>query len=87
MQAKAYKYQGYTADAVQVTAEMRRNLGPFPEWALPRLKATKTEKIGNSERIYLDNIAVMDGDWILKRSDGRMLVFPDELFKATYGAP
>lgn len=75
-------------DAVQMTAEMRQNLGPFPDWALPHLKAQKTEKIHNSERVYIPTLEgvmeVKDGDWIIRGVKGEIYPCKPDIFEATY---
>lgn len=76
-------------EAVQLTKELRNNMGPFPEWALPHLDASRTEKIDNSEEIYINNpsgkLRVFDGDWIIRGTkEGDVYPCPDDVFKATY---
>lgn len=76
-------------EAVQLTKELRNNMGPFPEWALPHLEASRTEKIENSEEIYINNLSgklhVFDGDWIIRGTkEGDVYPCPDDVFKSTY---
>lgn len=76
-------------EAVQLTKELRNNMGPFPEWALPHLDASRTGKIENSEEIYIINpsgrLRVFDGDWIIRGTkEGDVYPCPDDVFQATY---
>ena len=75
-------------EAVQMTSEMRRNFGPFPEWALPRLRGHRTEKIENSERVIIatleGDMEAKDGDWIICGVKGEVYPCKPDVFEATY---
>lgn len=75
-------------EAIQMTTEMRQNLGPFPDWALEALTASRTEKISNSERIFIETpegvMEVKDGDWIIRGIKGEVYPCKPDIFEATY---
>lgn len=75
-------------EAVQVTKEMRNNFGPFPDWALPHLKASRTSKIENSEEIFVKTLEgdmrVSDGDWLIRGVKGEVYPCKPDIFEAIY---
>ena len=87
MMAK-YRKKPVVVEAVQVTAEMRRNYGPFPEWALPSMAGGRTEKIVNSEWLSVVTLEgemnVSDGDWLIRGVKGEVYPCKPDIFAATY---
>lgn len=83
-----YRKKPVVIEAVQVTKEMRNNLGPFPEWALPHLIAGSTEKIENSEWIQVKtlegNLNVSDGDYLIRGVKGEVYPCKPDIFEQTY---
>ena len=75
-------------EAVQMTKEMRNNLGPFPDWAMGALTAKRTEKIHNSERVYIETLEgimeVKDEDWIIRGVKGEIYPCKPDIFSASY---
>jgi hypothetical protein len=83
-----YRKKPVEIEAVQMTPEMRRNFGPFPEWALPHLNAGRTEKINNSEWIQVKtlegNMNVSDYDFLIKGVQGEVYPCKPDIFEKTY---
>lgn len=83
-----YRKKPVVIEAVQMTADMRRNFGPFPDWALPSLKGKCTEKIANSQRVFVETLEgtmeVSDGDWIIRGVKGEVYPCKPDIFEATY---
>ena len=75
-------------DAVQMTPEMRRNGGPFPDWVLPHLDMSRTEKIDNSELIHVKTLEgwmlVSDWDWLICGVKQEVYSCKPDIFEATY---
>lgn len=75
-------------EAVQVTDEMRKNGGPFPDWALPHLELSRTEKIENSELIHVRTLEgsmnVSPNDWLIQGVKGEVYPCKPDIFAATY---
>jgi hypothetical protein len=75
-------------EAVQMTKQMRNDLGPFPDWALPHLTASRTEKIENSEvvtvRTLEGDLHVSDDDWLIRGVKGEVYPCKPDIFEATY---
>lgn len=74
--------------AVRVTDEMRRNFGPFPEWALHHLVAYRIEKINNSEAIIVKTLEgemlASPGDWLILGVKCEVYPCKDDIFRASY---
>lgn len=75
-------------EAVQMTKQMRNDLGPFPDWALPFLVASRTGKIENSEVVVVKTLegdmTVSDNDWIIRGVKGEVYPCRPDIFEATY---
>lgn len=75
-------------EAVQVTKEMRQNHGPFPDWALPHLVASRTEKIHNSETLGVKTLEgmmnVSDGDFLICGVNGEVYPCKPDIFEKSY---
>lgn len=85
-----YRKKPVVIEAVQVTPEMRRNMGPFPDWALPHLIGGRTEKIENSEWIAVKTLEgemnVSDYDYLIRGVKGEVYPCKPDIFEATYEA-
>jgi hypothetical protein len=83
-----YRKKPVVIEAVQVTPDMRRNFGPFPEWALPYLTAGRTEKIENSEWVTVKTLEgelnVSDYDYLIQGVQGEVYPCKPGIFKKTY---
>ena len=77
-------------EAVQVTPEMIRNFGPFPQWALPHLEGERTEKINGSEVVFVRTLEgamrVSPGDFLICGVKGEVYPIKPDIFAATYEA-
>ncbi len=75
-------------EAVQMTTKMRNDFGPFPEWVLPYLVAEVTEKISNSERIFIrtleGDMEINDNDWIIRGVKGECYPCKPDIFPMLY---
>ena len=75
-------------EAVQMTKQMRNDFGPFPDWALPHLTASRTEKIKNSETVVIKTLEgemrVSDNDWIIRGVQDEVYLCKPDIFAATY---
>lgn len=83
-----YRKKPVIVEAVQMTPEMRQNWGPFPNWALPYLKAGRTEKIDNSEWVEVRTLEgplhVSDYDYLICGVQGEVYPCKPDIFEATY---
>jgi hypothetical protein len=83
-----YRKKPVVIEAIQVTKEMRNNFGPFPEWAVPHLVGSRTEKIHNSETVGVKTLEgvmnVSDGDWLIQGVKGEVYPCKPDIFAATY---
>ena len=85
-----YRKKPIVIEAVQMTPEMRHNYGPFPEWAIPHLSASQTEKIDNSECVSIKTLEgemrVSDYDFIIQGVNGECYPCKPDIFGKTYEA-
>jgi len=85
-----YRKKPVVIEAVQMTPEMRRNYGPFPEWAIPHLIASRTNKIDNSQSISIVTLEgemhVSDYDFIIQGVSGECYPCKPDIFEKTYEA-
>lgn len=83
-----YRKKPIVIEAIQVTKEMRNDLGPFPDWALPHLKGGRTDKIENSEWIVVETLEgdmrVSDGDYLIQGVNGEVYPCKPDIFEKTY---
>lgn len=83
-----YRKKPVVIEAIQVMPEMRRNFGPFPEWAIPHLIGGKTEKIHNSEWVSVKTLegemAVSDYDFLIQGIKGEVYPCKPDIFFMTY---
>ncbi|MBK6942506.1 MAG: hypothetical protein IPH13_20210 [Planctomycetes bacterium] len=83
-----YRKKPVVIEAVQVTPEMIRDFGPFPNWSLPHLSAEKTEKINGSEAVFVrtleGDMRVSPNDWLIRGVKGDVYPCKPDIFAATY---
>ncbi len=83
-----YRKKPVVIEAVQVTPEMIRDFGPFPNWSLPHLSAEKTEKINGSEAVFVrtleGDMRVSPNDWLIRGVKGEVHPCKPDIFAATY---
>lgn len=83
-----YRKKPVVIEAVQMTDEMRKNFGPFPDWALPHLEAVRTEKIHNSEAVFVKTLEglmhVSVDDFLIRGIKGEVYPCKPDIFAATY---
>ena len=86
--SQRYQKRPIIIDAFQLTDEQRRAGGPFPDWALSALGMSTTEKIRNSERIYVNTpegkMYVNAGDYIIRGVKGEVYPCKPDIFEASY---
>jgi len=75
-------------EAIQVTQKMRFEGGPYPEWALPHLRMTWSDKADRFESVGVTTLegfmTVCDGDWLIQGVKGEVYPCKPDIFEATY---